>query len=155
FRRDLYYRMNAAVVTLPPLRERPRDIPVLARAFLDDACRRLGRPPMRISDAALRGLAALRFPGNVRELVHAIEYAATVTPDEVLEMWHLPGSAATAPSDDGSPAFRSIAEEVEELERRRMREALDAAGGNQSRAADLISMPRRTFVTKLGKYGLR
>jgi DNA-binding NtrC family response regulator len=113
---------------------------------------------MRLSGPAIRELLDRPFPGNVRELRNAMAYAAAVTDGEVLEPWHLPAKAAgCAPS--GEPAvevrFRPLAEEIEELERRRMKEALAACHGNQSRAADLISMPRRTFVTKVGRYGLR
>jgi DNA-binding NtrC family response regulator len=148
-------------VILPPLRDRPRDIPVLARAFLVRAAERLGRQGLRLSDAALRLLLRHRFAGNLRELVNAMDYAAAITPDDVVETWHLPPAmrGAGEPAAPGPPAttatFRPIAEEIEELEKRRMSEALKASGGNQSRAADLIGMPRRTFVTKMGKYDLR
>ncbi len=164
FRDDLYYRLNGAVVVLPPLRDRPRDVPVLARAFLRESAVRAGRPQLTLSDESLRLLTAHRFPGNVRELARAMEYAATVAHDAVVEPWHLPPAFAppgevlssSAPVDGSTPSsLRPIAEEVAELERRRMSEALAAAGGNQSRAADMIGMPHRTFQTKLGKYGLR
>jgi DNA-binding NtrC family response regulator len=161
FRQDLFYRLSGACVILPPLRDRPRDIPVLARAFLARAAERLGRPGLRLSDAALRLLLRHRFAGNLRELVNAMDYAAAIVPDDVVETWHLPPAmrGGGEPVASGPPAttraFRPIAEEIEELEKRRMSEALKASGGNQSRAADLIGMPRRTFVTKMGKYDLR
>lgn len=167
FREDLYYRIAAAVIALPPLRERPLDIPVLARAFLSRACSRLGRTPMTISAEAMRALAEYRFPGNVRELLNVMEYVAATCSESVLERRALPRPIAegtSAPSDvppareprsRETPAFRPICEEIEELERRRMKEALAAAGGNQTRAAALIAMPRRTFVSKLRRYGIR
>ncbi|MBZ0236401.1 MAG: sigma 54-interacting transcriptional regulator [Deltaproteobacteria bacterium] len=165
FRQDLFYRLGAALVTLPPLRERPRDLVALARAFLSRACGRLGIAPLRLSEATLRALSAHAFPGNIRELGNTIEYAAAVVAGDAdrdahettIEPWHLPSSnvAGADPGAGSGFRMRSIAEEVEELERRRMSEALAAASGNQSRAAEIIGMPRRTFVTKLGKYGLR
>ena len=76
FRRDLYFRLSAAKVALPPLRERPRELPVLARRFLDEACARLGFPGRQWSAAALRRLSAHAWPGNVRELKNVVEYLA-------------------------------------------------------------------------------
>jgi two-component system response regulator AtoC len=158
FRADLMYRLSAAVVALPPLRDRPREIPLLARAFLARARERLGRPPLELSDGALRILGERRYPGNVRELGNALEYAAAVASagdDGRVEPWHLPAEMSPGAPPEAAVRFRPIDEEVAELERRRMLEALKASGGNQSRAADLIQMPRRTFVTKMGKYNLR
>ena len=155
FRRDLYFRLSAAIVTLPPLRDRPREIPILARVFLECARERLQNAPSTLSDATLRHLLAHPLPGNVRELAHMIEYAATVALQDVVEPWHLPAVASRAVAQSEPSPFRPIADEVADLERRRMQEALDAADGNQSRAAELIGMPRRTFVTKLAKYQLR
>jgi DNA-binding NtrC family response regulator len=159
-REDLYYRVAGAVVELPPLRDRPRDITVLARAFLERACERANKPRRVFSDGALRALGSYRFPGNVRELANAIEFACATSGDDVVEAWHLPAAitqadAAVADAAASPRAFRPIDEEIAELERRRMTEALEATDGNQSRAADLIGMPRRTFVTKATRYGLR
>jgi two-component system, NtrC family, response regulator AtoC len=159
FREDLYFRLNAAQVALPALRQRPLDIPVLAATLLARACARAGRRPMRISDHALQMLEAHDFPGNVRELANAMEYAAAIADGEVLEPHHLPPrvSRRTEPAvlETGGPTRgRRIADELAELEKRRMQEALAGCGGNQSRAAELIGMPRRTFVTKLARYGL-
>jgi two-component system response regulator AtoC len=178
FRRDLYDRLNAASVALPPLRARRRDIAVLAQQFL--AAARLHDAPVAISPAALAQLAAHAWPGNVRELEHAMAYAAALVDGDRVEPWHLPEPAAepamqapdavreVADGADapalGAPAasparppgsFRPIAEELQALERRRMTEALRATGGVQRRAAELIGMPVRTFTFKLTQYGLR
>ncbi len=166
FRADLYYRLAAAVIAVPPLRERPLDISVLARSFLGRACARLGRPPLTLGADAMRALAAYDFPGNVRELLNAMDYAAATCTGAVVERGALPSQiasvgdaplrrTASAPvlvSIDGSRSFRPIREELEELERRRIEQALAAASGNQRRAAALIGMPRRTFVSKLRRY---
>lgn len=179
FRQDLYFRLAAAMVFLPPLRERPSELAHLSSHFLQEACRKLGRGPLRLSAVALQALQLHPFPGNVRELRNLMDYcAATVSEDEV-RLEHLPPrflaaakaagsqspvatSTTTSPStatpgEGGLPGggFRRIADEVQELEARRMREALDSTAGNQRRAAELIGMPLRTFVTKLKQYGLR
>jgi DNA-binding NtrC family response regulator len=180
FRRDLYDRLNAASVALPPLRARRRDIAVLAQQFL--AAARLNDAPVAISPAALAQLTAHAWPGNVRELEHAMAYAAALVDGDRVEPWHLPepapepaihaapdADAAARPHDAEAPAaldapapiarppgsFRPIAEELQALERRRMTEALRATGGVQRRAAELIGMPVRTFTFKLTQYGLR
>lgn len=86
-----------------------------------------------------------------------MELAAATTSDDVVEPWHLPSAIAAAGSTGGASeqtGFRDIADEIAELEARRMREALEACDGNQSRAAELIRMPRRTFLTKMARYGI-
>ncbi len=152
FRRDLYFRLGAATIAIPPLRERPRELPILARAFLRDACLENGRDAMELSADAERVLAAHPWPGNVRELKHAMEYLSAVVPERSLEPRHLHLFAA----EPLEPArFRPLADEVRELERTRITSALAAAGGNQRTAARLLGMPLRTFVFKLRAYGLR
>jgi transcriptional regulator with GAF, ATPase, and Fis domain len=185
FRQDLLFRLGGATVVLPPLRDRPRDLPVLARTFLEQACRKLRRAPITLSAGALQRLAAHPWPGNVRELRNVMTYAAATVEGDLLEAWHLPELAAgearaltpvprgtltsPAPGAPSTPAplpaadatgrppatpFRRLEDELKELERRRMVEALAAAGGVQKRAAQLIGMPLRTFVLKVKQYGL-
>jgi DNA-binding NtrC family response regulator len=157
FRADLYYRIAAAVIHLPPLRERPLDIPVLARSFLKRACTRLGRSPLSLSADALCAIAAYEFPGNVRELLNAMDYVAATCAGSIVERAALPSSfgkrtPSAAPARD--VAFPRLSDEIEQLERRRIAEALAITAGNQRRAAHLLGMPRRTFVSKLRRYQL-
>lgn len=172
FRADLLFRLAAATVVIPPLRERPREIPVLARMFLEAACATSGRTPLTLSVGALQTLSRRAWPGNVRELKNLMAYLAATLEGDSIEAWHLPSeqpgaeheSATTAPAAsmrlDGSGAapgeqqFRPIGEELRELERRRMVEALEASGGVQKQAARLLEMPLRTFVLKVKQYGL-
>jgi DNA-binding NtrC family response regulator len=171
FRRDLLFRLGAAIVELPPLRHRPREISILARLFLAQACARSGRAPLELSEAALVRLGAYGFPGNVRELKNAMDYAAATAEGTAVEPWALPdrvtgraraappaaAESGAAPGPAGSEAehrFRPLAEEVRDLERTRMVEALEATGGVQTRAAELLEMPIRTFSFKLKQYGL-
>ena len=194
FRSDLFFRLGSARLELPPLRERPRDLALIAAALLGDACRRLGRPPLELSIGAALALFDHDWPGNIRELRHVIEYAAAAAHDHAgeVELWHLPAALAAAArksrdasrldadAEPGAPAgppvrwqpypddavasapatlppegaFRPIADEVRELERARMIAALQATGGIQNRAAALIEMPLRTFVTKVKRYAI-
>jgi DNA-binding NtrC family response regulator len=89
FREDLYYRLNVLGIDVPPLREREGDLPLLAQYFLNKFHRR-GSPPARISPAAWSALAAFAFPGNVRQLGHAIEHATVMAMDGEIEPRHLP-----------------------------------------------------------------
>jgi DNA-binding NtrC family response regulator len=168
FRQDLYFRLGGATVIVPPLRDRRCEIPMLAREFLAQACERAGRAPMRITPAAMQVLLTHDWPGNVRELRNAIAYVAAAAPDDVVEPYDFPerlgGTLPTLPAtpepqtsaiEDIPPTtFRPIADEIRELERRRMVEALAATGGVKSRAAQLIEMPIRTFTLKLKQYKL-
>ncbi|WP_301340962.1 sigma 54-interacting transcriptional regulator [Corallococcus carmarthensis] len=163
FRQDLFFRLSAAVVMLPPLRDRPRELPLLARAFLEDACARAGRAPLHLSAATMEVLGAHAWPGNVRELKNTVEYAVATSPGPVVEPSHLPESlrAGTVPEPEaprvegGTEAprvFQNLAEELRTLERQRMVEALEVTGGVQTRAAQLIGMPLRTFAFKLKQH---
>ncbi|WP_437931560.1 sigma 54-interacting transcriptional regulator [Sorangium sp. So ce291] len=166
FRQDLLFRLSAAVVELPPLRHRRRELPILARLFLAEACARTGRPALDLSEAALAALFAHPFPGNVRELKNAMEYAAATTDGPMIEPWSLPerivgldvpprpAADTSAPPASEPARFKPIAEELREVECTRMRQALDAADGVQKRAAALLGMPVRTFTFKLKQYGI-
>ncbi len=174
FRRDLYFRLGAAAIFLPPLRDRPLDLPVLARAFLDEARDRLGRPRLTLSPDAIDRLARHAWPGNVRELRNAMESVAATALRKVVEADELPaqiGEGAPvwarvqaqpvgARAEGGGahepprPRAKSLYDEIRDLERSRMVEALDESSGVRVRAAALIGMPLRTFVTKLKEYGI-
>jgi DNA-binding NtrC family response regulator len=166
FRRDLLFRLGAAVVNLPPLRHRPREVPILARMFLAEACARAGRPALEISEAALHRLAAYDWPGNVRELKNAIGYAVATLDGDAVQPWDLPAALAASSASQPPPPteakdapprhrFVPLAEEIRQLERARIQEALEASGGVQRYAAELIGMPLRTLVLKLKQYGLQ
>lgn len=162
FRRDLYFRLSGGTLWVAPLRDRPRELSILAKRFLDAARTRLGKPAMRISDDAMQLLGAQSWPGNVRELANVMDFVAAAFDDPVLERWQLEtrlsGSSKQAdvePPSSSSGGFRRLEDEIRELEQKRITSALDACAGNQKRAAQLIGMPLRTFVTKLTQYGLR
>jgi DNA-binding NtrC family response regulator len=169
FRQDLFYRLSGGVLWIPPLRDRRQDIPVLARAFVAEACQRAGRPPMIISDDAMRLLSTHDWPGNVRELRNVLDYAVAAHSDPVLEARHVRDRLRATPAapqltavpetpeeqePDPSSPFRPLHEELQELEKSRISAALESAGGNRTKAAQMIQMPLRTFLAKLKRYGL-
>jgi len=161
FRQDLFFRLSAATVAIPPLRSRPQDLLVLARRFLEQACAALGRPVPAIAPATLRLLGEHAWPGNVRELKNAMDYLAATVTEPVLEPGTLPRSivpaaqpAAPSVASADAPALGDLYEEIRQLERRRIAEALEAASGVQVKAAELIGMPLRTFAGKVRLYGL-
>jgi two-component system, NtrC family, response regulator AtoC len=162
FRQDLYFRLSAAKLCLPPLRDRKLELPLLSQSFLDEACRKVGRPRMTITPGALELLSAHLWPGNVRELRNLMSFVAAGTEGDVLapeDLWDSLGPAAPEGTKDEeggaketAKGFRPIEEEIRNLERSRMQEALVATGGNKTRAAELIRMPLRTFLAKLKRY---
>jgi DNA-binding NtrC family response regulator len=119
---------------------------------------------MRISDEAMAALLGHSWPGNVRELKNLMQYVAAALPVDVLRADHLgdrlgrlrpePASATLTPVPGGARQFRPLSDELRELEITRIREAIEATGGNQTRAAGLLAMPVRTFFEKAKQYGL-
>jgi len=167
FRPDLFYRLSGATLWLPPLRERPQELPILAQIFLDAACQAEQRPLKSLSTVTLAELDRYQWPGNIRELKNAMEYLASTVRGEVVEPRHLAARFRSAPDMSSSSAevatvtavtaggeFRPLYEEIADLERNRIADALAATEGNQTRAAELLSMPLRTFQTKVRQYGL-
>jgi len=160
FRQDLFYRLSAAMVQVPPLRARHREIPLLARRFLEAACLGLGRPPLKIGSDALDRLVAHDWPGNVRELKNLMEYVAAVV-DGSLSGAEVSAALTKSASLEPAPAARPTAlphdlrAAKEELERRSIDAALQASGGNKTRAARMLQMPLRTLMWKLKRFGAR
>lgn len=170
FRQDLYFRLAAAIVSLPPLRHRQIELPMLARCFLQEARRRMAQSELVLSDAVMTRLLSYPWPGNVRELKNDMEFLAATVNLGPVETWNLPpklGGPSYLASDGRSgdedertirkeavSAFRPLEVEIRELERKRITEALAAAEGVQTRAAELLGMPRRTFFAKTKQYGL-
>ncbi len=154
FREDLLYRLQVVTLRIPPLRERPEDIPVLARFFLDRFARRFGVPDAELPDTLLARLAAHPWPGNVRELEHAIESLVALSPDGQLDPSVVPGLADAAAGEPGSAPRLGLKQRVEAYERGIVVEALRTAGGNRTEAARALGISRVTLHDKLRKYGL-
>jgi DNA-binding NtrC family response regulator len=151
FRRDLYYRLNGMTLTIPPLRERPRDLPLLARHFVAAFSEAAGRSrPPALSDDALARLAAHDWPGNVRELRNVVERALLLADGPVIEAEHLGEDTPRAPA----PAPKPSRSRPPASERSRILEALAACGGNQSRAAKQLGISRKVLLARLDTYGV-
>jgi len=167
FRRDLYYRLNGIALVVPPLRERAEDIRALAQFFLKDAWRHLEREGTpSISPEALALLEGHAFPGNVRELRNAMERAAVFVEGDTVLPKHLPSDIAAgerrASADPAMPktVTRKIPQSNEDAasakddERQRILDALEACAHNQTRAAEVLGISRRTLVSRLEAYDL-
>ncbi len=149
FRQDVYFRLNGAALAVPPLRERPLEIEALAERFVAQASADLDiEPPLELSEGATELLTSYAWPGNVRELKNAIERAALLTTGDRIEPEHLPMEKMSLP-------LVGEATSEDQAERQRILDALEKTAGNQTRAAALLGIGRRTLTTKLTKYGIR
>ncbi len=159
FRADLYYRLAGAIVTIPPLRARVGEIGPLAIALAAAAAGRLGQPAPAITDDALALLRAHAWPGNVRELRNAIERAvllargAPIGPDHLPDRLRAPPIAPT-PAAAVPPAAGWWQPDAADRERARIIAALEAAGGRQAQAAELLGMSRRTLLNRLDQLAI-
>jgi DNA-binding NtrC family response regulator len=175
FRADLFFRLNGISMTLPPLRKRPEDVLPLAEVFLERAARKLGKKAPRLGEEARKALGAHPWPGNVRELRNVTERAVVLCQREVLTaedlLLHEGEIEATAPPEPtatpvpGPPGDEQVTMrlplrapelkgKLEEFERAQILEALAKTTGNQTRAAKLLGIARRTLIKKMVRYGI-
>jgi two-component system response regulator AtoC len=161
FREDLFYRLNVIPVTLPPLRERREDIPLLARHFTQKSCRSNSLAPKTLSQDTVRALMSHDWPGNIRQLENAIEHAVAmsgqepiVAPSTLPDDLRQPVSASLVPTvsiPDEGISFTSI---VSQLERDLILNVLGKTRGNKRQAARLLNLSRTTFIDKLQRLNL-
>jgi len=154
FREDLYYRLNVLNVDIPPLRERKGDLPLLVQYFL----KKLGKSGAvspRLSQAAWTALAQFAFPGNVRQLEHAIQHAVVLAGDSDIEIQHLPREIAHAGDVvlAGSPLPRPLGAALKEFEREYLLRALAEADGKRTLAAEILGISRKNLWEKLRMHG--
>jgi DNA-binding NtrC family response regulator len=148
FREELFWRLNVFVIDLPPLRERPEDVALLAEHFLARFCRSMSRRDMKLSPAALAALQAYTWPGNVRELQNAIERAVVVGTPPTIEVADLPLRVSGAPARPGPGSLA-------ECEKAHIQSVLDSAAWNITRAARILEVDRVTLYNKIRKYELK
>lgn len=159
FRRDLFHRLHEYAFEIPPLRARPEDIPALAEWFVAKHAERLGRPAPRISEAAAAALRGCAWPGNARELSHAIDRALLVCED-CIEPQHLMLPVAGGHPGGGGPTIRLPGETIvldfehgcptlDEIEQRILRAAFDYTHGNLTRTARLLGLTREAVRYRL------
>ncbi|MCS7079309.1 MAG: sigma-54 dependent transcriptional regulator [Chloracidobacterium sp.] len=161
FREDLYYRLSAVTLRVPPLRQRREDVPLLAEAFLQSAAQSLGRG-LRLAPETLAALAAYDFPGNVRELQAAVEYAALHARGGVIRPEDLPLKLQTAevrsealPAPTRSASDFADLPTLDELERRYLLYVLETVKGNRTRAAEILGIDRRTLYRMAERFGIK
>ena len=148
FRRDLYYRLNVVHIHLPPLRERPEDVPILAEHFLLIHRRRNRRAPRKFTSRALQALARMPWPGNVRELDHTVERLTIMCNSEVIDLDELRAVQALGGAGAGEAPPKSLAE----VERGHILATLNRMGGRRSDTARVLGIDRKTLRNKLDKY---
>jgi DNA-binding NtrC family response regulator len=153
FRRELYYRLNVIAIHLPPLRERPDDIPLLAGAFLDRSATARGEAPKRLSPTVQDAMMHYQWPGNVRELENALERAVLLSSGEVIELDSLP-ERITTPEPvklvDERPVRNPT---LETIERAYIMWVLQSEAGNKTRAAETLGIDPSTLHRKLSRFG--
>jgi DNA-binding NtrC family response regulator len=154
FRQDLYYRLNVIDLVIPPLRHRPGDLPILLEYFLRKFAAP-GQPRPSLSPAAWHALCDYEYPGNVRELAHAIEGAVVLAQGSEIDVAHLPPDIRASPSvARAASGVEPLASAVREFERQHIMRALAAAGGKRTRAAELLGISRKTLWEKLRAFGV-
>ncbi len=156
FREDLYYRLNVITIRIPPLRERPEDIPLLVHHFIDDVSHELGKEVQEITEDAMKLLLDHSWPGNVRELRNAIERGIVtcrtrvLTPDD-LSFLRTGVGIGTAQPEFAIPSNMSL----DDLERQAIVSTLQRTHGNIKEAAGVLGIDRSTLYDRLKKYGIR
>ena len=181
FRQDLYNRLDGMMIWIPPLRDRTEDIPIIAEFYLSECTAQMGVSIPPLTPEAAATLEEYAFPGNVRELIHIIEFALLMSDGEAIQPKHLrfrpPHANVLSPpatgTDEASPSstpdfpphldgetevsdevLLPLEEALARYERQYLSRALERAGGNRAEAARLLNIPRRTFYRKLAKYNL-
>jgi two-component system response regulator PilR (NtrC family) len=159
FREDLFYRINVIPITLPPLRQRKEDIPLLVDHFIEKFCSRLDVPRKKISADAMRAIEKYHWPGNVRELENVVERMIALEASDVLTMKSLPehvllGGRIPDATFDLPPEGIALEEHLEAIAKVFMLKALERCGGVQTQAAELLKMSFRSFRYYAKKYDL-
>jgi two-component system response regulator AtoC len=150
-REDLYYRLNVFNITVPPLRERIEDIPILAKYFLQ-------KRGCEITQDAIKMLQSYPWPGNVRELENVLERASIVCDQKKIALKDLPYDIQASNPSDRHANFQgnlSIPTAVEQLEKQMIIQALETTSGNKSKAAKLLEISERSLWNKLSQYELK
>lgn len=152
FRKDFYFRINVIPISLPPLRERVEDIPLLAESFFRKIRLKSGKTIEGISNETMEVLMSHAWPGNVRELKSAFEYALVTCHERMIRPQHLPAAIYRRKSAPSISRRKSL--DLKEIEKRELLEALEKTGGNQSEAAELLRVSRVTVWNRMKRFGI-
>lgn len=151
FRQDLLYRINTVEIKVPPLRDRTEDIPLLIEHYLDIYCKKYHTQRKRVSSSTLKRLEKHNWPGNIRELQHAVERAVIMSDSNVLE----PSDFFLSQIDEAKEtSITPVSMNLEETEKMLIRKVIDKHGGNISKAAKELGLTRASLYRRLEKYGL-
>jgi two-component system, NtrC family, nitrogen regulation response regulator NtrX len=154
FREDLFYRLNVIPFTVPPLRERAEDIPLLAAHFLQEFTVAYGRKPKELSDDATEALMKYAWPGNVRELRNLMERIVILHPQRRIEARHLSLDASRGRAAKSSDGYGSLHEVKESAEREYILRKLEETSGNVSLASELLGLERSNLYRKMKALGI-
>jgi DNA-binding NtrC family response regulator len=154
FREDLFYRLNVVVIKLPPLRERPEDIPLLAEVFAKESATACGRPPLEIDTQLMQFFMRQPWPGNVRQLRNLIFSMVVMSQGNKLTLSDLPADYHEGSAPAPQPAATPMTQELESIERTHILATLEAHGGNRTHAAAALRISVRTLQRKLKAWGL-
>jgi PAS domain S-box-containing protein len=156
FREDLFFRINVFPIHLPPLRERKEDIPSLVSTFIHELRGRSEKRISGLSPEAMEAFMQYDWPGNIRELKSALEYAFAVGVSGVIDTHHLPAHFASLAdaAGDSQPATVESTAAAASLEKQALIDALRQSGGNQSRAAQILGVHRMTVFNRMRKHGI-
>jgi two-component system nitrogen regulation response regulator NtrX len=154
FREDLFYRLNVIPFSVPPLRDRREDIPLLADFFLREFTTAYGRKPKELTSEAYRVLADYHWPGNVRELKNLIERIVILNPQVRIDSRHIPLAGTRKPQDRPLDRFGSLQEVREAAERDYILKKLEETSGNVTRTAELLGLERSNLYRKMKTLGI-
>jgi len=154
FRADLYYRLNVISFTIPPLKERKEDLPLLVDFIIHKLAREKHLAPKVFSEQAMKLLKAYDWPGNIRELENIVERGLYIADTNIVHTEHLPAYIRNLNCQENSAEIPSLKDAVRELERQLILKALKATGNNRQEAAKLLDLPRATFYHRLREFGL-
>lgn len=148
FREDLFYRLNTAVIHIPPLRERKDDIPLLVEYFLAEYARTNATPVKRVGEAVREKFLQYHWPGNVRELKNVMNYAAAISSKEHIDLDDLPLDFPQISQQNAPGNIR------EDMEKNLIIKMLQKTDYNKKKTAEILNMSRKTLYSRLKKYGI-
>jgi two-component system, NtrC family, response regulator AtoC len=154
FREDLYFRLNVVLLTMPPLRARKEDLPLLVQAFLKESAKENGKPLRELAPEAMACILDHNWPGNVRELRAAIEHAVVMCSTPKIGVRDLPASVRRPVQVSDNPSGESHGLNLHQSERNLIFRALEESGGNRTRAAQILGISRRTLHRRLRELNI-
>jgi len=155
FRSDLFFRIRGMQIHLPALRERRDDIPLLVQHYATQYAEQMNKPGLTVAEDAMLAMQQFDWPGNVRQLINAVQNAVIVCEGDKLEPRHLPAGVAQGGDSSGTGSVETAGLSLDQLEKQAIRNALQVTAGNREKAAKMLGIGERTLYRKLNEYGLK